>query len=167
MNAEQGFDLAGLRFLPLLVSDARKSAGFSLVEVVVAIGILAFAIVAVIGLLSVGLKSGREAMSSVEAAHAASVLMSSWQTTTNAQVPQLPSLTNSVSGWASNSFYVSDAGLPVVQPADAAFRVEVQVDQALPGEIAATVSLRFHWPSQSTNAAGFFDVVTAIPIQHP
>ena len=39
---------------------ARRSGGFSLVEVVIALGITSFVIIAIIGLLSTGLQSSRE-----------------------------------------------------------------------------------------------------------
>jgi uncharacterized protein (TIGR02598 family) len=42
----------------------RKSQGFSLIEVTLAIGIVAFALIAILGLVPVGLNSGRESIDS-------------------------------------------------------------------------------------------------------
>lgn len=46
-----------------------ESVGFSLVEVVMALGIFAFVVVALVGLFSVGLNTGRESSEELEAAH--------------------------------------------------------------------------------------------------
>lgn len=49
----------------------RISAAFSLVEVVLALGVIGFALLAVIGLLPIGLQSGRASMQETRATHLA------------------------------------------------------------------------------------------------
>jgi type II secretory pathway pseudopilin PulG len=53
----------------------RLQGGFSLVEVVIALGIITFTLVALIGLLAGGLQSGRESVEDVQAAHITSTIL--------------------------------------------------------------------------------------------
>jgi len=91
----------------------RSSNGFSLVEVTVAIGIVAFALIAVIGLIPVGMKSARDAendtRSSMIAQDAYSRLRAKMTINNDPNSPNY--FTYDPSGQAS-FFYYSDAGTP-------------------------------------------------------
>ena len=55
--------------------SAGKIGAFSLIEVLLALGIVAFALIAVVGLLSVGLKTNKESSDQIQASNVASLLM--------------------------------------------------------------------------------------------
>lgn len=55
------------------------SGGFSLVEVVVALGLVSFVLVALMGLISTGLNGTRASEESIEAANLASTLVDQWR----------------------------------------------------------------------------------------
>ncbi len=52
-----------------------NSRAFSLIEVMISLGIISFALIAVIGLFSVGLKTNKESSDQIDAADTASLLM--------------------------------------------------------------------------------------------
>ncbi|HJT81799.1 MAG TPA: prepilin-type N-terminal cleavage/methylation domain-containing protein, partial [Chthoniobacterales bacterium] len=59
-----------------MIAGGNRKSGFSLAEIVVAIGIIAFALVAVIGVIPVGLTSGRTAAKDTRANHLAEQIFS-------------------------------------------------------------------------------------------
>lgn len=67
----------------------RRAAGFSLIEVTLALGIIAFAFLAVFGLLPVGLDTFRRSMDRTEAAQIAQRLVAEAQQTPFDNVPSL------------------------------------------------------------------------------
>jgi type II secretory pathway pseudopilin PulG len=73
--------------------ESSSKAGFSLVEVVVAIGVISFALVAIIGVLPIGLASGRQATQETRANHLAEQIFSTLraQPFTNASLTLLGS----------------------------------------------------------------------------
>ncbi len=80
-------------------SVARK--GFSLIEVMIALGVVVFALVALCGLLSSGLKVARQAKTELFAAQVASSLLAERRAAPLATMPAthpLPPLTNSPAG---------------------------------------------------------------------
>lgn len=58
-------------------------AGFSLVEVAIAMGIISFALVALLGLLSVGVRAGKDSHDDTMAAEISRVAFSEWKSGTN------------------------------------------------------------------------------------
>ncbi|HEY8966507.1 MAG TPA: prepilin-type N-terminal cleavage/methylation domain-containing protein, partial [Candidatus Methylacidiphilales bacterium] len=54
----------------------RSTRAFSLIEVLLALGIISFAMVALIGLFALGLKTNKESADQIEAANIASLLLS-------------------------------------------------------------------------------------------
>jgi type II secretory pathway pseudopilin PulG len=67
-------------FLPFTFSPHRRDA-FSLIEVVLAIGVVAFSLLGIVGLFSSSIKNNRESSAQQEAFHAARVISSSMQET--------------------------------------------------------------------------------------
>lgn len=67
---------------PHLLKKQRKQAGFTLTEVALAMGIFSFALVSMIGLLSVGLKNSRRANIQISASNLMSAIASDIQAST-------------------------------------------------------------------------------------
>lgn len=65
----------------------RKSRGFSLVEVVLALGVAAFALMAVLGLLSVAINSGKEAADDTMLVSMSNNLLATWRGKPFAEIP--------------------------------------------------------------------------------
>lgn len=100
----------------------RREAAFSLVEVTIALGLAAFAVVAVLGVLPSGLKTLRDSLDEVSEANLFREFAGSAARTSFAQ------LTNSVT-------YFSEQGLETGSQAGAHFKVEREVRDALvPGQ---------------------------------
>ena len=91
-------------FSSILPNAFRKNAAFSMIEIVIALGVISFALVAVIGLLPVGLRASRE---SIEETRAAAVAQSILET-----VPSQPFNAASFSSLGSSVLPVDLAGTP-------------------------------------------------------
>ena len=88
--------------------------GFTLVEVLLALGIVAFAFMALCGMLPVGLKTYRDAMDATCRANIVRVV--------TAELAQAPYA--GIDAWNGQERYFSDQGLEVASVADARFRVK-------------------------------------------
>jgi uncharacterized protein (TIGR02598 family) len=60
----------------MIIRKSPPNKGFSLVEIVVAIGVISFALVAIIGVLPIGLAAGRQATQETRANHLAEQIFS-------------------------------------------------------------------------------------------
>jgi uncharacterized protein (TIGR02598 family) len=136
----------------------RKNAhGFSLVEVVIALGLFSFCIVAITGLFSVGLRSTRSVANESLAANIAASVYGGWEIQRSADadlvIPEI--LTNkriSVSG--SNEYFFDGRGVQLANSNLAAIKMLSLVQAAKEGtNVTSTVALTFSWPvSGATNA---------------
>ena len=100
-----------LFFLPV----SRAGRAFTLIEVLLALGIVSFAFMALCGMLPVGLKTYRDAMDATCRANIVRVV--------SAELAQSP-YTNIDTTLMSSNRYFSDQGLEVTSAADARFRVK-------------------------------------------
>lgn len=145
------------------------SSAFSLVEVVLALGICAFVLVALIGLFSSGLRAGRESEDQVQAANLASQIIalrmaSPTNGPASAAIPPLTSTLLASSPYTTTN-YVGFDGL-TTNSASAAYRMTCKVaTNALTGSRVAQVYLALNWPVQSTNNFGRYETVTYIALQ--
>lgn len=129
----------------------KKAAAFSLIEVVLAVGIFAFVAVALIGLFSYGLKINRESVDEMEAtALAQSLLSSRVAAPTNALTNcALPRLDQAAEILPSAPVFVSSDGTPVLQGTDARFGLVYRVEpQPVPAGVSS-VYLCLFWPAQA------------------
>jgi uncharacterized protein (TIGR02598 family) len=105
-------------------------AAFSLVEVVVAMGVVTFALIVLLGLLPVGLKSNNDSLGESQAVNLIQALIADRQSTayaTNSSIYNLPALTN-VSTQTSGQLYVmEDAVTTNALPTLARYRVTYTV----------------------------------------
>lgn len=128
-----------------------KKAAFSLIEVVLAVGIFAFVAVALIGLFSYGLKINRESVDEMEAtALAQSLLSLRVAGPTNALTNcALPPLDQAAEIAPTSPVYVSASGALVPDAADARFGLVYRIrPQPVPAGISSVYMCLF-WPAQA------------------
>jgi uncharacterized protein (TIGR02598 family) len=131
------------------------SRAFSLIETVIALGIFAFCIVVILGMLPVGMRSARSVADESNAVNIASSIFGIWEVApTNSQVfPTNVFSTNNLSslrvGQAGNSIiYFNDEGTVTPSLQSASLNLTYTATQTnIPGNPAAyNVNLVFRWP---------------------
>jgi len=148
----------------------KHSRAFSLVEVVLALGICAFVLVALIGLFSTGLRTGRESEEQVQAANLASqILATRLAAPTATNLPNfaipLSALTNSYTDVSPSEGAL--VGLDGRTNSTPAYRLVCRAGtNAQTGPRLAQVYVMLSWPYQAsiTNAAGRYEVLTYVPL---
>lgn len=117
-------------------SPKRGTAGFTLVEVVVAIGIIAFAFVPLMGLLPLGLDVSRQAIDTTVQAQIAQQLTTQAQQTDFSQIKSLNTGSGANSGW-----FFDDQGNKCAQ-AGAIYQATLNVSPTttLPGLVNITTT---------------------------
>lgn len=128
-----------------------KAHAFSLVEVVIALGLFSFCIVAITGLLSVGLGSTRSVVNEGVAANVAGSVYGAWGAQTNGAValtvPGLFTGLSALSTSASTNFFFDQSGVQTSDKVGAALQMGYIVTAS--GEAPAVNSrldLIFSWP---------------------
>ena len=151
--------------------NSTDSRAFSLVEVVLALGICAFVLVAMLGLFSTGLRTSRESEEQVQAANLASQIlatrMAAPSNDTNLAHFAIPaqSLTNAyadIYGAAG-----ATVGLDGRTNSTAAYRISCRAGtNTLTGARLSQVYLMLSWPPQATiaNAAGRYETIVYVPL---
>jgi type II secretory pathway pseudopilin PulG len=147
---------------------------FSLVEVVLAIAICAFVLIAILGLFTTGLQSSRESEQEIQAANLASTIISLRIASPTNSIAALPNfaipttaMTNAYGPAYTGSVYVGSDG-QTNTVANAVYSISCQAGtNSLTGNGVAQVSLMLSWPPQasSASAAGHYEIVTYIPIR--
>lgn len=140
----------------------RAAAAFSLVEVVVALGIFTFCITVLLGLIPVGLKSARSVSEEANAVHIASSVFGLWQviptnfTTRALTISNVFTNIGTVGAAGSSTNYFDAAGVQVGGLNNASLAMiyrATSLGAAVPG--GWDVELRFQWPARSaSNAPG-------------
>ncbi len=139
---------------------ARKAAGFSLVEVTIALGLAAFGILAIFALLPTGINSSSDAVRNTVAANLASAIVSDLQAT--------PASTNysAIYGLApdsaqTNPLYLKSDGSKESDATTADFRAEVVTAPSATTQISQ-VRIKVGWPALAANPVNNFEIVTSI-----
>jgi len=145
----------------------RGTRGFSLVEVVLAVGIFAFVGVALIGLFSLGLKTNHESAESLVATHLAESLLETRQAAPDTDLSSngfpLPVLTASTNVTTNTSpVYISESGL-LTNETSARFGLLYSVTPDLDANVSR-VYLCLYWPAQAapTNALGRYETFLTV-----
>lgn len=143
-----------------------RIAAFSLVEVVLAMGIISFALIILFALLPVGLKSNNDSLGESQAVNLLQALIADRQATaysTNSALYNLPAVTNITSQVTGSLYVMEDALTTNAQPAAARYRVSYTIYPATNNFSGATnypvtgppqpVSINFKvsWPAAQTN----------------
>jgi Tfp pilus assembly protein PilV len=151
----------------LLRSDERHPVrAFSLVEVVIALGIVTFALIGLAGLMTVAAQAENTSSQTVAAANVASALIAERRAMPTKVVSGF-ALTNvniAASNVSGTPLYLTSNGNLTTQP-NAAYGMIYQV---VPSNSAA-VDLMLFWPAQASTpqtAAGRYEVATEIALPH-
>lgn len=135
-----------------------STSAFSLVEVVVALGLFSFCIVAIAGLLTVGLGSTRSVVNESSAVNLASSIFGAWQAqrsgSVSLTVPELFTNLPPLSSSGSNNFYFDANGVQTDGANSAALDMGYDVQANGSGAVIdSALTLTFRWPvTSSTNA---------------
>lgn len=129
----------------------RLESAFSLVEVVIALGLFSFCIVAITGLLSVGLGSTRSVVNESGAVNIAASVFGAWnaQQRGNAAltVPGLFTNLPALSTTTSNNFFFDQSGVQVTAAAQGAFQMAyITTASGTAPAINTKLDLVFTWP---------------------
>jgi type II secretory pathway pseudopilin PulG len=153
-------------------------AAFSLVEVVLAIGICSFALIAVLGLFTTGLQSNQKSEQGIQAANLASMLIALRTASPTNAMPNLPNfaiptsaMTNAYANAYSGNSLTNYVGLDgqTTNAAGAAYLISCRAGtNALTGSGLAQVYVMLSWPPQLNPAnanAGRYEIIAQIPIR--
>lgn len=136
---------------------SNSHSGFSLVELTLALGIAGFCLIALLGLLPLGIETNRTASSQTAAASIVSNIVADLRSTPPSSITS--SQYNITLGTA-KVLYIDDEG-KVVNPTDpnaaASYRIAITFPPAPVGPFGSTfVSLRISWPALADPAANAF-----------
>lgn len=140
----------------------RARGGFSLVEIVIALGIFSFCIVVLLGLMPVGLRAARSVSDESNAVNIGDSIFGAWRMqrakdsplTISNLVTNLPALDQKVTG---EEFFFDSRGQQVGSAEEGSLKLIYTVE---PSANASTVRLRFYWPPLApTNTAQTRDLV--------
>jgi len=145
-------------------------AAFSLIEVVLALGIISFALIAIFGLLSVGLKNNKESSDQIQAANLTSLLIASRRGMPTNALPRfaLPPLnlaaTNTVTVEI-NGQTNATAGLPGAD----SYKLMYQIAPSTVSLKMANIYLLLWWPATlssppTNNPGNYYELSTQIPL---
>ena len=147
---------------------------FSLVEVVLAIAICSFVLIAILGLFTTGLQSTRESEQQIQAANLASTLISLRTASPTNNIAALPNfaipttaMTNAYGPAYAGNVYVGPDGQTTTL-ANAVYLITCQAGtNTMTGNGISQVYLMLSWPPQAavTSAAGRYELTTYIPIR--
>jgi len=154
---------------------------FSLVEVVLAIGIMAFGLIVIIGLLPMGLKSNRDSAEESQAVNIMQAVIADRQSTDYSlpsAIYAIPAISGSMAiSSTTNVCFISESGSVYASgtqvPQDARYRVNytlysgtgVLSSGSYPPVIDAYMNIRVSWPAQQTNNPSAVETTAAF-MQH-
>jgi len=142
------------------------NAAFSLVEVVLAMGIIAFALIILVALLPVGLKSNSDSVGESQAVNLLQALIADRQATaysTNSALYNLPAITNITSQLSGSLYVMEDAVTTNAQPMAARYRVNYTIypatniysgatnDPVSGPPLPVSINFKVSWPAPQTN----------------
>lgn len=144
----------------------RSGRGFSLVEVVLALGIAAFALVAIVGMLPVGLKLARESDEESRAVNVLTQVVADCRAVSgeaSSEIYHFPALIGTTP--LTNTFAVGEDGSYLDQDfTKARYRVSYSLIPPRSGSGDPWLLwTRAAWPAQSTNASGAVESLNSIP----
>ncbi|PAZ00661.1 MAG: hypothetical protein CAK90_04285 [Spartobacteria bacterium AMD-G4] len=139
----------------MMAHHNTPNAGFSLIEVVIALGIFAFCIVAIVGLLPVGMNSVRSVSNENNAIHIASSIEGIWQVAPLGSTITMPNIITNlpVSTSQNSTYYFNEFGEPLTNSTGASLKMSyttVNYTAAGTGN-ATTVNMAFSWPPGAGN----------------
>lgn len=141
----------------------RTVRGFSLVEVVIALGVISFAVMALINLLPVGLETSWSASQQTAAANVATAILSDL---TLSASPAFKGTSSTRFALPVNTNYTNTIPATLL-PAAANFRVGVVIGSPSAALQPRPVRILVTWPAAAipANAAGSYEVFTFLPVK--
>jgi uncharacterized protein (TIGR02598 family) len=150
---------------PHLACRSPRHRAFSLIEVVIALGVATFAIVAIAALLPVGLQSSRDTVEESTALNVLSSLVADRRATPSTNfsgIYQLSALTNVVS--TTNTFGIGDNGQEIANLSQASYRIVCVFTPPAVGTLNPSVGhFTASWPPLNTNSPACVEVVVSFP----
>ena len=145
-----------------------KSAGFSLVEVVLALGIFAFCILVILGLMVTGLRSARGVADETIAVNLAESILGGWLVQDSRAVSlTIPGLITNVppaTVGGRETFYFNGDGVQTMNPAEASLLLSYS-NRPAPDNRSSLIVFEFRWPANApTNAAQTRQIVGSVPL---
>jgi type II secretory pathway pseudopilin PulG len=129
--------------------------GFSLVEVVIAIGIVAFAFIAIISLIPVGMQINRDSTEESRAMNLLQAIVADRQAaswSSNSPVYDLPALSG-VTTPTSGTLWVNEDGTTNAGASGALYKVSYTIYPSAGYMQPAFLNLGASWPAAATNAS--------------
>lgn len=133
---------------------------FSLVEVVLALGITTFALIAILGLLPMALKSNRDTYEESRAVTLLEAMIADRKfsaASSNSLVFQIPCVTNATT----NILYLKDDGSLTTGPDDARYRVTATAYPSTNNVQPNYLHLRASWPPRAGDSASSVEMNAA------
>ncbi len=157
--------------------NRQQNGAFSLVEVVFAIAICSFVLIAILGLFTTGLQSTKESGEEIQAANLASTLVSLRMAAPTNNIVALPNfaipasaMMNAYAGAYPGNVSTSYVGMDgqTTTAANAVYAITCMAGtNTLTGNGISQVYLMLSWPPQvnASSAAGRYELTTFIPIR--
>ncbi|MCE0499780.1 MAG: hypothetical protein LV481_17720 [Methylacidiphilales bacterium] len=150
--------------------NSRNVRAFSLVEVVLALGVTAFAILAMVSLLPVGLESSKESLDESGAINVMSAVIADRKATPLTDQSSnyfLPALSNTMTVAMTNTFGVSDSSPYTTNNLSGShYLVECVFMPPANGSSGLApyqAYIKVSWPALNSNSSDFVDTVATIP----
>ncbi|MGF1656699.1 MAG: hypothetical protein ACFCU3_06930 [Verrucomicrobiales bacterium] len=151
-----------MSLLPRTQRGCNSAAGFSLVEIVLAIGVLVFCLLAILGLLTVGHESAAVSSETIHAVGVASHLISERSKAPLANSPTLPPMNQDGTG----EVLVDRFGAEVADAANAAYRVTWRYTRPAANSRMRVLTLDVGWPAAApADQSEKISVSTAVSMQ--
>jgi len=144
---------------------------FSLVEVTLALGVAAFALLAIFGLLPVGISNNQASIQQTAATNIATAIIADLKQTPNvtqiassgtvALTPTSPRYGINVTS-PSTTIYLDDSGSPQASAGVARYKATIALTQPASGRTATTGILKIGWPAAAPVSQGSITVFVAL-----
>jgi uncharacterized protein (TIGR02598 family) len=141
---------------------------FSLIEVVLALGVTTFCIVALMGLFALGMKTEKESAEELQAAHIAQGILAARRGAPGADLGgnfPLPAL-QAGSSVPKTTVKLRRDGSPAADTAESRYALTYRIDAPTSGSRGNfVVHLNLHWPAQAAaaEAQGHLEFLTILP----
>ncbi|MEM6821597.1 MAG: hypothetical protein AAF558_06630 [Verrucomicrobiota bacterium] len=152
----------------------KEKLGFSLTEIVIALGVVSFGLVSLLGLFSTGLKTNKESMEDVQAANLVSLVLSERRAAplassgyaANFAIPPLDNPTMSATNPTQpelQTAYLTKEGVVSGSLSDRYYRMSYWIQPAEQQVVPVYIALSHPWQTTSyTEATTLYEVLTHI-----
>ncbi|MEI8340006.1 MAG: prepilin-type N-terminal cleavage/methylation domain-containing protein [Verrucomicrobiota bacterium] len=145
----------------------RRHAGFTLIEVALAVGIFAFAGVALIGLFSIGLKNNRDSIEELEATTLSQSLLNIRKVSPTMVLPNfaLPPLDQPAETPPASPVFLAADGTLANSAATARFGLIYRI-RPVTAALTSSVYLCLYWPAAAApdNAQGRCEIISTVKL---